>query len=235
MTSAASTDSSANKSSIVRVLNSIGPLVAAAFPASRVALRGLSAGRCGQTASRLFRSRGFVVVAAVLATLLLAAPQAFCAAKADTKAFNAYYANQSARIYDHLLKVTDYYASLAKEGNDDRIKDVLALRASLSACWELILNAGDMVYVYDVLDPGCSSAVNQLGGMIKTGLVTVGGKLDKELQWMRLVEKNVSDLPIAVQLGQAFRDIEAMAAYFRTAAPTFEPAAAGETRQSVKK
>jgi len=192
-------------------------------------------GRCAYAAWCLFHHRGFGAVAVVLTTLFLATPQAQCAVKADTKAFNAYYANQSARIYDHLLKVTDYYASLAKDGNDDRIKDVLALRASLSACWELILNAGDMVYVYDVLDPGCSSAVNQLGGMIKTGLITVGGKLDKELQWMRLVEKNVSDLPIAVQLGQAFRDIEAMAAYFRTAAPTFEPAAAGETRQSVKK
>lgn len=205
------------------------------LPASRAALRDLAPGRCGHAARRQSRSRVFIVVAAVLATLLLTASQAFCAAKADTKAFNAYYASQSARIYDHLLKVTDYYASLVKDGNDDRVKDVLALRASLSACWELILNAGDMVYVYDMLDPGCSSAVNQLGGMIKTGLVTVGGKLDKELQWMRLVEKNVSDLPIAVQLGQAFRDIEAMAAYFRTAAPTFEPGAAGETRQSVKK
>ncbi|EKO40696.1 MAG: hypothetical protein B193_0566 [Solidesulfovibrio magneticus str. Maddingley MBC34] len=219
----------------MRELNAARPLVLPVFPTSRVALHGLIVRCRGHGASRQSWFRVFFVVAAFLATLLLTPPQAFCAAKADTKAFNAYYANQSARIYDHLLKVTDYYASLAKDGNDDRIKDVLALRASLSACWELILNAGDMVYVYDVLDPGCSSAVNQLGGMIKTGLVTVGGKLDKELQWMRLVEKNVSDLPIAVQLGQAFRDIEAMAAYFRTAAPTFEPAAAGETRQSVKK
>ena len=219
----------------MRDLNTARPNVSAVFADSRVPLRDLAVVRYGHTAHRQSRSRFFVVVAAVLAALFLTAPQAFCAAKADTKAFNAYYASQSARIYDHLLKVTDYYASLAKDGNDDRIKDVLALRASLSACWELILNAGDMVYVYDMLDPGCSSAVHQLGGMIKTGLVTVGGKLDKELQWMRLVEKNVSDLPIAVQLGQAFRDIEAMAAYFRTAAPTFEPAAAGETRQSVKK
>jgi hypothetical protein len=198
-------------------------------------LRALAAGRRSHGASREPWLTVLYAVVAAAATLLLAAPPALCAAKADTKAFNAYYASQSARIYDHLLKVTDYYASLAKDGADDRVKDVLALRASLSACWELILNAGDMVYVYDMLDPGCSSAVNQLGGMIKTGLVTVGGKLDKELQWMRLVEKNVSDLPIAVQLGQAFRDLEAMAAYFRTAAPTFEPGAAGETRQSVKK
>lgn len=199
--------------------------------------------RPGQGAGCLFlrgvwsicRLSGNILAFWTLAFTLAVAPVAHAAVKADTKAFNAYYASQSARVYEHLLKVTEYYASLVKEGNDDRVKDILALRASLSACWELILNAGDMVYVYDMLDPGCSAAVNQLGGMIKTGLVTVGGKLDKELQWMRLVEKSVSDLPVAVQLGQAFRDIETMAAYFRTAAPAFEPGAAGETRQSVKK
>ena len=162
-------------------------------------------------------------------------PGPVLAAKVETKTFNAYYASQSAKIYDHLLKVTDYYASLAKDGNTERVKDVLALRASLAACWEMVLNAGDMVYMYDLLDPGCSGAVTQIGGLIKTGLGTVAGKLDKELQWMRLVEKNVSDLPISVELGQAFRDIEAMAAYFRTAAPSFEAPAGGETRQSVKK
>ncbi|MHC1789155.1 hypothetical protein [Solidesulfovibrio sp.] len=157
------------------------------------------------------------------------------AAKTDTRAFNAYYASQSAKVYDHLLKVTDYYASLAKEGNAERVKDVLALRASLSACWELVLNAGDMVYIYDIVDPGCSGTVGQISAMIKTGLTTVAGKLDKEVQWMRLVEKNVADLPVSVQLAQAMRDIEAMAAYFRTAAPLFESPAGGETRQSVTK
>lgn len=179
-----------------------------------------------------------LIVPAVLAVAMLLAgvpPGAALAAKVETKTFNAYYASQSAKIYDHLLKVTDYYASLAKEGNAERLKDVLALRASLSACWELVLNAGDMVYVYDLVDPGCSGAVAQIGGLIKTGLGTVAGKLDKELQWMRLVEKNVSDLPISVELGQAFRDIEAMAAYFRTIAPSFEPVAGGETRQPVKR
>lgn len=180
-------------------------------------------------------------LAAGLATLALAvglclvAAASGLAAKADTKTFNAYYASQSARIYDHLLKVTDYYTSLTKEGNTERVKDVLALRASLAACWELVLNAGDMVYIYDTLDPGCSAALTQLAAMIKTGLATVAGKLDKELQWMRLVEKNVADLPVSVELSQSFRDIEAMAAYFRTAAQTFEPSAAGETRQSVHK
>lgn len=156
------------------------------------------------------------------------------AAKVETRTFSAYYASQSAKIYDHLLKVTDYYASLVKDGNAERVKDVLALRASLAACWEMVLNAGDMVYIYDLLDPGCSADVNQIGALIKTGLGTVAGKLDKELQWMRLVEKNVSDLPVSVELGQAFRDIEAMAAYFRTAAATFEPPTGGETRQPVK-
>lgn len=174
-----------------------------------------------------------VLVLAVGLCLGAAAPG--LAAKADTKTFNTYYASQSARIYDHLLKVTDYYTSLTKEGNTERVKDVLALRASLAACWELVLNAGDMVYIYDTLDPGCSAALTQLAGMIKTGLGTVAGKLDKELQWMRLVEKNVGDLPISVELSQSFRDIEAMAAYFRTAAQTFESSAAGETRQSVHK
>ena len=171
----------------------------------------------------------------LVVAVCLAVPGPAAAAKADTKAFNVYYASQSAKIYDHLLKVTDYYTSLAKDGNVERLKDVLALRASLSACWELVLNAGDMVYVYDILDPNCAAALTQLGAMIKTGLATVAGKLDKELQWMRLVEKSVSDLPISVELGQAFRDIEAMAAFFRTSAQTFEPSAAGETRQSVKK
>ena len=176
------------------------------------------------------------LAALVLAVgLCLAAAAPGLAAKADTKTFNAYYASQSARVYDHLLKVTDYYTSLTKEGNTERVKDVLALRASLAACWELVLNAGDMVYIYDTLDPGCTGALTQLAGMIKTGLGTVAGKLDKELQWMRLVENNVADLPISVELSQSFRDIEAMAAYFRTAAQTFEPSAAGETRQSVKK
>ena len=176
----------------------------------------------------------------VFSVLLLAAgllgcsPRPVLAAKVETRTFSAYYTSQSAKIYDHLLKVTDYYASLVKDGNAERVKDVLALRASLAACWEMVLNAGDMVYIYDLLDPGCSADVNKVGALIKTGLGTVAGKLDKELQWMRLVEKNVSDLPVSVELGQAFRDIEAMAAYFRTAATTFEPPAGGETRQPVK-
>ena len=157
------------------------------------------------------------------------------AAKVDTRSFNAYFASQSGKIYDHLLKVTDYYASLAKEGNADRIKDVLALRASLSACWELFLNAGDMVYVYDVLDPACADTVGKVGGLLQNGLTVIAGKLDKELQWMRLVEKNVADLPVSVELTQAGKDIAAVATYFRKAAALFAPTASGETRQPVRK
>ncbi len=161
------------------------------------------------------------------------APGPARAQKADTKAFNAFYATQSGKIYDHLLKVTDYYASLVKEGNAERVKDVLALRASLSACWELFLNAGDMVYVYDLLDPACAASVGQVGALLKNGLGTIAGKLEKELQWMRLVEKNVADLPVSVELAQAGKDIEAAAAYFRKAAAVFEPRSGAETRQPV--
>ncbi len=73
--------------------------------------------------------------------------------------------------------------------------------------------------------------------MLQNGLGVIAGKLDKELQWMRLVEKNVADLPVSVELSQAARDIEAAAAYFRKAAMLFAPAAApgGETRQPVRK
>lgn len=157
------------------------------------------------------------------------------AAKADTKPFNAYFSSQSGKIYDHLLKVTDYYATLVKEGNTDRIKDVLALRASLSACWELFLNAGDMVYVYDLVDPTCTDTVNKIGGLLQNGLVVIGGKLDKEVQWMRLVEKNVADLPVSVELAQALKDIQSAAAFFRSVAPLFAPTAGNTTRQPVTK
>ena len=174
------------------------------------------------------------LVAFVLGLSLLLNASAW-AQKADTRAFNTFYSSQSGKIYDHLLKVTDYYASLVKEGNSERIKDVLALRASLSACWELFLNAGDMVYVYDLLDPACAGDVKQVGGLLKNGLGVIAGKLDKEIQWMRLGEKNVADLPVSVELTQAGKDIEAAAAYFRTTAEIFDAPAGSEARQPVKK
>ncbi|WP_233489531.1 hypothetical protein [Solidesulfovibrio fructosivorans] len=170
----------------------------------------------------------------VLAGLALSlGPERALAAKVDTRAFNAFFSAQSAKIYDHLLKVADYYASLAKEGNTERIKDVLALRASLSACWEIFLNAGDMIYVYNQLDPGCSADVTRMGGLIRTGLGVIAGKLDKELEWMGLTEKNVGDLPVSVELTQARRDIAAAATYFRQAATLFPEAGASQTRQPV--
>ena len=165
----------------------------------------------------------FVAVGIFAALLLLTVAVAPGRAdKVDTKAFNAYYAGQSAKLYDHLLKVTDYYTSLAKEGNANRIKDILALRASLSACWELFLNAGDMVYLYDLLDPSCTDSVNRIAGMIKNGFGVISGKLSQEIKWMRLVEKNVADLPVSAELTQALRDIEAAAAYLRTAGSMFD-------------
>lgn len=176
-----------------------------------------------------------LVLGTALAVAVLALSGPVLAAKVDTRPFNAFFAGQSGRIYDHLLKVTDYYATLVKEGNADRIKDVLALRASLSACWELFLNAGDMVYVYDLLDPACAGTVTQVGGLLQNGLGVIAGKLDKELQWLRLVEKNVADLPVSVELSQAGKDIEAAAAYLRKAAALFAPASGGETRQPVGK
>jgi len=174
---------------------------------------------------------------AVLAAGLLLGPSlpARAAPKADTRAFNASFAGLSAKLYDHLLKVQDYYASLVKEGNAERVKDALALRASLSACWELFLNAGDMVYVYDQLDPACADSVAKVGGMLQRGLGVVAGKLDKELEWMGLTEKNLTDQPISVELVQARKDILAAAAAFRQAATLFTAPATGETRQPVSK
>lgn len=170
----------------------------------------------------------------VLVAGLLSLPAPARAAKIDTRAFHTYFSSQSAKIYDHLLKVTDYYASLVKEGNTERIKDVLALRASLSACWEIFLNAGDMIFIYNQLDPGCSADVDRMGGLIRTGLGVVAGKLDKELEWMGLTEKNVGDLPVSVELAQARKDVAAAATYFRQAATLF-PATGNQNRQPAAK
>lgn len=178
---------------------------------------------------------GFCLGLAALLSGLGGLPRPALAAKVDTKAFNAFFASQSGKIYDHLLKVTDYYTSLTKEGNTERIKDVLALRASLSACWELFLNAGDMVYVYDLLDPACPQAVAKVGELLHTGLAVIAGKLDKEVQWMRLVEKNVADLPVSVELSKAMADIGTAANYFRQTAGLFSPDAGSQTRQPVGK
>ena len=177
-----------------------------------------------------------VLAACLLACLAFAiAPGRATAAKVDTRAFSAAFASQSAKIYDHLLKVQDYYASLVKEGNTERIKDVLALRASLSACWEIFLNAGDMVFVYSQLDAACAGDVQRMGELIRTGFGVIAAKLDKELEWMGLTEKNVGDLPVSVELTQARRDIAAAADSLRQAATLFPEAPASQTRQPVAK
>lgn len=193
--------------------------------------------RLGVSPDARYRSwRRLAAVAVLAAGLVLASSlPARAAAKADTRSFNASFAGLSAKLYDHLLKVQDYYASLVKEGNAERVKDALALRASLSACWELFLNAGDMVYVYDQLDPACADSVAKVGDMLQRGLGVVAGKLDKELEWMGLTEKNLTDQPISVELTQARKDILAAAAAFRQAATLFAAPAAGETRRPVAK
>lgn len=178
--------------------------------------------------------RPWCAVLVLLAALCLPFSAQAAIGKVDTRPFNAFYSSQSGKIYDHLLKITDYYATLAKEGNSDRIKDVLALRASLSACWELFLNAGDMVYVYDLMDPSCSDNVRKVAGLLQHGLGVIAGKLEKEIEWMHLVEKNVGDLPVSVELSQALKDIQTVATYFRSAGALFEVQPANQTRQPVQ-
>ena len=90
-----------------------------------------------------------------------------------------------------------------------------------------------MVYVYDLIDPTCTGTVEKVGGLLQNGLGVIAGKLDKEVQWMRLVEKNVADLPVSVELSQALKDIETAAAYFRTAAQLFTAPPSSATRQPV--
>lgn len=158
--------------------------------------------------------------------LLGSAGEAQAAGKVDTRNFNAAFASQSARLYDHLLKVQDYYTSLTKGGEAGRIKDALALRASLSACWELFLNGGDMVYVYNQVDANCADTVTRIGELLHRGLGVIAGKLDKELEWMGLTEKNVGDQPISVELAQARKDIVAAATLFRQTATLFPAPAA---------
>ncbi len=157
------------------------------------------------------------------------------AGKVDTRAFNATFASQSGKMYDHLLKIQDYYASLAKEGDAARVKDALALRASLSACWELFLNGGDMVYIYDQVDANCPETVAKIGDLVHRGLGVIAGKLEKELEWLGLTERNVGDQPVSVELTQARKDILAAVASFRQTAALFAPPGGSGTGQPAAK
>lgn len=135
--------------------------------------------------------------------------------KIDTAAFNAYYAAQSKALHGHLGKVVEAYADYSRRGAVGPMKDVLAARGTLAACWELFLNAGDMVYVYDRLDPACEKSVKDVGALMRTGLSVVSGKIEKELQWLDVTVKNLDGQPIAGDLAVAATDFRQTAAALR--------------------
>ena len=91
--------------------------------------------------------RGRWLLPCLLAAMSLLQPAHAHAAggKIDTAAFNAYYAAQSKALHGHLGKVVEAYADYSRRGAVGPMKDVLAARGTLAACWELFLNAGDMV------------------------------------------------------------------------------------------
>jgi hypothetical protein len=141
--------------------------------------------------------------------------------KVETAAFNDFFTSQSQKLYGHLIKAAEYYNSLNKEDEKARPQDALAIRASLSACWELFLNAGDMVYLYDQIDPSCPESMNRIRELVGNGLEVVAGKLEKELKWLDLARDRVKDQPVAVQARQAEKDIRETARAFREYASLF--------------
>ncbi len=126
--------------------------------------------------------------------------------KIDTAAFNAYYAAQSKTLHGHLGKVAAAYADYSRRGAVGPMKDMLAARGTLVACWELFLNAGDMVYIYDRLDPSCEKSVKDVGALMRTGLSVVSGKIEKELQWLDVTLRNLNGQPVAGDLAAAASD-----------------------------
>lgn len=141
--------------------------------------------------------------------------------RVDTAAFNDFFTKQSPKLYGHLQKTAEYCEALIKQSDKERLKDALAARASLSACWEIFLNAGDMVYVYDLLDEDCETSLGQVAALLETGLGVLAGKLDKELGWIKVTAKNLADAPVAAQLRQAEKDIKDTAAELRKTAGLF--------------
>lgn len=160
---------------------------------------------------------GCFALVLALAVAFLAAPDRTwaVAGKIDTGGFTAYYAAQSQALHAHLGKVVDAYADLARRGAVGPMKDVLAARGTLSACWELFLNAGDMVYVYDRIDPACEKSVKGVGELVRSGLAVVAGKIEKELQWLDVSLKNLEGQPVARELGEAARQYRETAAALR--------------------
>lgn len=164
---------------------------------------------------------------AVPAILQMVPCGALAAGKIDTSTFNTYYASQSRKLHGQMLKIIEAYNDLAGRGAVGPMKDALAVRGCLSACWELFLNAGDMVYVYDRIDPGCEKSVQAVGELMRSGLAVVAGKLEKELQWLAMSAKNLKGQPIAPQLAEMERDVRDTASAFRSFAAEFaKPVAA---------
>lgn len=141
--------------------------------------------------------------------------------KVETKAFNDFFTSQSQKLYGHLIKAAEYYNSLNTADAEARPQDALAIRASLSACWELFLNAGDMVYLYDQIDPSCPESLNKIRELVGNGLEVVAGKLEKELKWLDLARDRVKDHPVAIQARLAEKDIKETARAFREYASIF--------------
>jgi hypothetical protein len=154
---------------------------------------------------------------AFLAAALFVAPAPGhgAAGKIDTSGFTAYYAAQSQALHVHLGRVVDAYADLARRGAVGPMKDVLAARGTLSACWELFLNAGDMVYIYDRIDPSCEKSVKGVGDLLRAGMAVVAGKIEKELQWLDVSIKNLKGQPITGELTAAAKDFRDTAAALR--------------------
>ncbi len=169
-----------------------------------------------------FWTRASGVMGLAMAVLLCIVPgRGIAGGKIDTSAFNAYYGAQSRTLHGHMAKIVAVYSDLAGRGAVGPMKDVLAVRASLAACWELFLNAGDMVYLYDRIDPSCEKTVKEVGGLMTSGLSVVAGKMEKELQWFAISAKNLVGQPISAELEAAEREYRDTAAALRGFAASF--------------
>ena len=173
----------------------------------------------------MMKKRLFLLGTVCSAVLLFAASAGATPQKVDTKAFNDFFTEQSRVLYDRLMRAGEYANSLAQKKNAATIKEALAVRASLKACWELFLNAGDMVYMYDLVDPGCWKTVAEFDAMLGNGLAVVAGKLEKELLWLNVAAGYLSDQPVKYQVRQAKKEIKAVAAFFLREAGKFKAAA----------
>ncbi len=153
--------------------------------------------------------------------------------KAGVKAFTDFYDAQSRKLYGHLIKAAEYCNTLNPKDEQQRPQDALAIRASLSACWELFLNAGDMAYVYGKMDPNCPQSLDAVRELVRTGLTVVAGKLEKELQWLKVATDRARDIPISLQAKLAAKDIEETAKGFRELASLFDKPSQDKTARDA--